>query len=433
MSKAALDRNFDHLKINKNGKVVDISGADPFGARTTTFDYYESLFAPYLTANITLVDVGRTTNYDKEYDSQERVGSLYNALPFTGDGSERVEFKIRAGDLFLDFIRDYFIVNGTVELGQESRRQGVALSLISQTGIKNIESTVVKKYTTPISQSVYNIAKTILEIPEHKLNIEQTKNKYCFVGNGESPCEWLMSLASKSVPKKGNPGFFFYETRQGHNFRSIDSLISQNPVATYFKNDVNQANQQTDVNNFKILRSSVNKNQNLINALKAGVYKSRRVYFNPKTFKQEEIPFNLDNKILTAALGKDAPIPELSSYTRTTYDILDVGTLSPTPKDQFSTNPKEWQGNAQMRFNLLFTQVVSIQVPCNLNLKAGDTINCNFEITTQDQKEQGAIDPVQSGKYLIVSLCHHFDPLRAFTSLTLVRDTYGLYTNKNKG
>ena len=123
MSKAALDRNFYHLKINKNCKVVDISGADPFGARTTTFDYYESLFAPYLTANITLVDVGRTTNYDKEYDSQERVGSLYNALPFTGDGSERVEFKIRAGDLFLDFIRDYFIVNGTVELGQESRIQ----------------------------------------------------------------------------------------------------------------------------------------------------------------------------------------------------------------------------------------------------------------------------------------------------------------------
>lgn len=431
MSKAALDRNFDHLKINKNGKVVDISGADPFGARTTTFDYYESLFAPYLTANITFVDVGRSIEYDTKYDPQGRIGSLYNALPITGDGSERVEFKIRAGDLFLDFIRDYFIVNGAVDLGKESNRQGVALSLISQTGLKNRETYVSKKYITPISQSVYNIAKSILEIPENKLDIETTKNKYCFAGNGIPPCEWLLSLSSKALPEKGNPGFFFYETREGHKFKSIDSLISQEPVYTYFKNDVNQANQQSDVNNFKILRHSVNKNQSLINALKAGVYKSRQVYFNPKTFKEEEILFNVDDGI--TRLGKEVAIPELDSYTRTTFDILDVGTLSPTPKDQFSSNPKEWQGKSQMRFNLLFTQVVSIQVPCNLNLKAGDTINCNFEITTQDKKEQGAIDPVESGKYLIVNLCHHFDPLRAFTSLTLVRDSYGLYTSKNKG
>ena len=40
-----------------------------------------------------------------------------------------------------------------------------------------------------------------------------------------------MMLASKSVPTDGNPGFFFYETKDGHNFRSIDSLISQDPVA----------------------------------------------------------------------------------------------------------------------------------------------------------------------------------------------------------
>ena len=50
MSKAAIERNYDHLVIDKKGKRIDISGADPFGARTTTFDYYESLFSPNLTA-----------------------------------------------------------------------------------------------------------------------------------------------------------------------------------------------------------------------------------------------------------------------------------------------------------------------------------------------------------------------------------------------
>lgn len=432
MSKAAIERNYDHLVIDKKGKRMDISGADPFGARTTTFDYYESLFSPNLTATLSFVDLGRTTTYDKEYDSQERVGSIYNALPFTGDGSEKIEFKITSPLGSLDFIRNYFIVNGSVNLGQESRRQATALSLISQTGYRNREIQVVKKYTSSISQSVTNIAKSLLKLQENKLKVEQTKNVCPFVGNDRSPCEVLISLASKSVPIKGNPGFFFYETREGHNFRSIDSLISQEPVATYFKNDINKSNQTTDTNNFKILHSSISKNQNLINALKAGVYKSRRVYFNPKTFKEEEVIFVLNNSSLIS-LGKNAPIPELDSYTRTTYDILDVGTLSPSPKDLVSSNPKEWQGNVQMRYNILFSQILNIQVPCNPSLKAGDTIRCEFEITSQGEKEQGSIDPVQSGKYLIVHLCHHFDALRAFTSMTLVRDTYGLYTNKNKG
>jgi hypothetical protein len=80
---------------------------------------------------------------------------------------------------------------------------------------------------------------------------------------------------------------------------------------------------------------------------------------------------------------------------------------------------------------MLFSQAIQIQVPCNIKLKAGDIIICNFEAVTSDSKIQGP-DPVMSGKYLIVNLCHHFDPLRSFTSLTLARDSYGLYTNKSK-
>ena len=84
-----------------------------------------------------------------------------------------------------------------------------------------------------------------------------------------------------------------------------------------------------------------------------------------------------------------------------------------------------------MRYNILFSQVVNIQVPCNINLRAGDTINCNFEIVTQSSKEQGSDDPVQSGKYLIIDLCHHFNPTKSMTSMTLVRDSYGLYSKNS--
>ena len=35
----------------------------------------------------------------------------------------------------------------------------------------------------------------------------------------------------------------------------------------------------------------------------------------------------------------------------------------------------------------------------------------------------------RSGFYLILHLRHHFDPKHSYTSLTLARDTYGLYTS----
>ena len=42
-------------------------------------------------------------------------------------------------------------------------------------------------------------------------------------------------------------------------------------------------------------------------------------------------------------------------------------------------------------------------------------------------EDSSEIDSETSGKYMIKELCHHFEAKRSFTSLRLVRDTYGLY------
>ena len=76
----------------------------------------------------------------------------------------------------------------------------------------------------------------------------------------------------------------------------------------------------------------------------------------------------------------------------------------------------------------LHSQIMEIQVPCNLKLRAGNIIKVEFE--RQGDKAMGGVDQQQSGKYLILHLCHHFDTKRSFTSMTLARDTYGLYTGK---
>ena len=71
------------------------------------------------------------------------------------------------------------------------------------------------------------------------------------------------------------------------------------------------------------------------------------------------------------------------------------------------------------------TQSLSMMVPCNTDLRAGDVITCEFpKISREDTSE---IDAETSGKYLIKELCHHFEAKRSATSMKLVRDTFGLY------
>ena len=426
MSNSASPSIYEILKLTKRDKVVRLDG------KTVSFDYYESLRSPNITARLTFVDVGGSTNYSTDYDRQgdKNLGTIYNALPLTADGSEKVNFKISSKLGILDFSEVSLIVNNSVNLDQESQRESVFLSLVSQSAIKNKESRVKRSYSgsTSNNQSVTLIAKEVLDLK--KINIEETSNKYSFIGNNRTPFEVIMSLAGKSVPlNKGNPGFFFYETRDGHFFKSIDSLLKQPPKQTYFKTGVTKSSVNED-NDFKISSFSVTKNQNLINAIAAGVYSSRRLLFNPKTFKLEETSFVLDENILSNSLGNNIiHTPENKDYARVFYDVKDVGALSPqVTGGNAVSDPNEWQGAVQMRYNLLMSQVAKMQVPCNPNLKAGDVVECKIEKITLSNKNGEPFDPVESGRYLILDLCHHYDTQRSFTSMTLVRDTYGLYT-----
>ena len=77
-----------------------------------------------------------------------------------------------------------------------------------------------------------------------------------------------------------------------------------------------------------------------------------------------------------------------------------------------------------MRYNALLTQTVSMMIPCNTNLSAGDVIDCKFpKISSEDENE---LDSEVSGAYIIKELCHHFEPNSSYTSLKLVRDNFGI-------
>ena len=81
MSNPSVAAKYQVLQISKNGRSF------PLQSKVTSFDYYESLLSPNVTATMSFVDSGLVEDgdsqvtYDKEYDKQERPGTLYNGLP----------------------------------------------------------------------------------------------------------------------------------------------------------------------------------------------------------------------------------------------------------------------------------------------------------------------------------------------------------------
>ena len=427
MSKAASVSKYEIMKLSKGNKEVRLEG------KTVAFDYYESIRSPNVTATMMVVDTGGSTTYSNKYDTQGRYGSIYNALPLTGN--EKLEFKIRSALGVLDFSEKPLFVNGAANPDQNSQRESIALSLFSEGAKLNSESDVLRKYQGNIGDSVRTLINQFLTSKSDRVKIneiQKTANAYNFLGNSKSVFDIICNLGSKSTVEKDSAGFFFFETQDGFNFKSIDSLVSKRPVAVYYKSEVLQENFNNSFNDFKILSCTIKKNQNVLNALNAGVFYTKNIFFNPKTFEETEVEYKFTDGKLVKSLGKSAEAPDVNAHTKTHYSILDIGTLETTVAGKDNNNPNEYQAQAAMRYNILFSQLVDIQIPCNPNLKAGDTIECYFEMITQSKKQQGAHDPVQSGKYLIVDLCHHYEPARSITSLTLARDSYGLYTNKNK-
>lgn len=420
---------YEEITLEREG-----SPAIALEGRTLEFSYYESLLSPYITANLVYIDTGNGMK-SNESDTQERYGTLLRSLPIEGRGDETIKFKITNEIGSLNFSTYPLKVLEPLPISQESNREVVILRMISEYGFKNENVTIYEKYYNNITNSVSSILTEKLGIPQNKLFLDQTQNSCAFTGAARRPFDLVIDFAAQSIPQQGAPGFLFWETQNGFNFKAIDNLVTQTPVATYKYYNVLPTSFNDEDKNYRILSSPTYiQNQNVLRALRAGVYRTKNIAFNPYTFKYEEIYLGLDESGIKT-LGQEPKFNSefndnnIATFTKINHFILDTGNNEPGISTAMNNNPLLYKAKADMRYNLLITQIMDITVPANPTLKAGDIINCEFEKITSSNKNEGSVDEHQSGKYMILNLCHHFTPTKSFTSLRLVRDTYGLYTS----
>ena len=432
---AAIDKSlYEKFELES----VDGSKSADISAGVISFNYYEDVYSPMITAMVVVVNTGNVIEGD-----DGKMQSLYNGFPLRG--GERMTIKIAGNsadnkgleleNMFVASIENVMI---------DAEREMFTLKLVSREAITNETVRVGKRFlpTTKISDSVDDICKNYLST-DKLYDVDETENPYGFYGNMRKPFTVMTMLASKSVPgnvsgRDATAGYFFFETQQGFRFKSIDSLIRNDPYEQKYTYAPGIIDGNDTTKDFKILEFSTSKNQNLLENLERGAYCSHRIYMNPLTFEYttaSQRVFKLEDysgKIENLGADIDIVLPQLSQKDNRTLasvpsryvcGILDIGTTDSKVSELGNADPARIHSQAMMRYNTLFTQILTMTIPLNTNLMAGDILECEFpRIDVEKRKEP---DQEQSGLYLIKKLTHFFNSTGSYTKLQLCRDTDG--------
>jgi len=297
-----------------------------------------------------------------------------------------------------------------------------------------------------ISDSVEKIFTDRLKT-EKSLDIEQSANRYNFIGNGRKPFYMLNLLSKQGVPQGSDgssAGFLFFETADGYHFKSIEGLFKQDKKKSYIFNNSTDAQAIPAGYDGKILEHQSDSSINVQSKMNMGAYKTKIVLFDSYNCKYDVIEQTAEDvKENVELAGQD--LPKFNSkfdsnekdYTRTTLYLVDSGTL-PDGDTQAqidgSTKPNfeavRTLNQSIRRYNQLFSGMMEITIAGDFSLHAGDVIFVDI-FSVQAEKDD-TLNRESGGLYIIADLCHFLDADATYTKLNLARDSFGRKGNHSK-
>jgi len=413
--------------------------------RVISFDIFENILSPFITGKVVISSSSGAALDDK----LNRSTSLKSGLPLEVGCKILIRIKTQLGKTINYAVEnnDYMVlyVDKIFTILKDSTSESYALSFRTKVALENEQNRVTHRYNGNIATSVQKIAEEYLKLDSSEIEVTPTSNEASFSGNQKRPLDLIIDMASRSTPANtANPGYLCFETINKFNFVSFDKLITSEPQFTYKYNSGLVATEESkdDSNNFKVSSLQLVKDQDLLSQIRTGVYSSKSIFFNSLTYSFTEIDISVIDGKLTddpkfSALGNKYKTPsilekgfkESKKIHRINTKVIDIGAeKEKISKNDANNNPELYIAASNTRYNIMFSQALSVTVPCNTDLSAGSTIKIIFE-DVSSEKEKGP-DQTRSGKYIVQALRHHFNGENSVTSMTLIRDSYGLHFTK---
>ena len=406
-----------------------------------SFEYFESLTSPHITAKIHFVDTGSAILAGATQDLQERLGTLESSVP-TLKGKElhiTINHPSDSGGGStpnLEFNEDRpFIISDIITKVRGSKVDLIGLQLSSKYALDNLLSDrqVDEKYGASGNEKISNIVTKILldKFQVSSLSITPSRNTKIVEGKGRDPFSVILTLAKETIPEvpaNAQPGYVFYESLSGFNFRGIDDLINQQSSFAYTNADVATF---CEASNLRILDYQVISS---MKSMKSSFLSGEKTEHIKIDLFSQEITYEISNISLPYKLGTETVELENlyfsdNEFSKTVIDLINTGNSSVGINTVKNNDQSFWRTQSSFRYNSIFSRRINIVVPCNLGLRAGQILQCSFPKKT-DQPELGMSDEKISGSYLIMALRHEFTSdgkTGSLTHLTLIRDTDGMY------
>ena len=432
------------------------------------FTYYESLFQDVIHASVTYIDSGTAIK-----DKKGEFTTAVTGLPITG--SEKVLLKFY--DANEEEIEVTLYVNNVTEIIVDSTKSMVTLSMNSIELFNNDKIRLNTRFDGKISSHIEKILKggkgesgDSLET-EKDVDIETTVGEYNKAFTNKKPFYMMNYFSTRAVPEGGqgnSAGFLLWETSKGFHFKSVDKLFQQKEKRKILFNET--PGNPPPGYDIKALTFDKQNRNNIKSKLEQGTYATRLITFDPFTLDYEVSYLNAGNRKLQGdspkqkgdedTLNKAAEeLPKLSAdiksakggkndFSRTTYQLIDTGSIpqgkTKSGVDQTSTDreggneqvekkedknakPGETLNQAIMRLNQINTMKISMTLPGDFTLHAGDAVKVDSPQLSpvRQNRARQKVDDLTGGLYIIRDLCHYMTKDVTYTKINVIRDSFG--------
>ena len=401
-------------------KKLDGDSSSEFGllAGNPNISYYESLFSPSVNVTIETTDVSGFVSREEIYGGQSIEISIKMFDPDIDD------FKIKKD-------KHGLVVNSVKNVTMDFKESKSTLECVSKDFLRNEVARLNRRFTGNITEIVKKIME---EEPKgiettKDIEVDQATNSYTFCGNLKRSIDTIQWLQPKAK-SENQFGFLFFEDYDGYKFKSIESLLKQEP----FTDQPFEMSQASTSSRFAILDAVMVQTNDVFLNMRSGTYNNDTTYIDLISQTKSVDDFKIDNlKDL-----KDPPkLPDnlTDSTSRKMLRFDDPGVMQKGSKRE-DEQPKEElakiQNQSYARNNLLFSQALKIKISFNPSLRVGKIIEVRLPVDTDSSesgvKYQKLSKGDLSGKYLISELRHKVGSNKSSTHLTLVRD---LFTKDN--
>ena len=401
-------------------KKLDGDSSSEFGllAGNPNISYYESLFSPSVNVTIETTDVSGFVSREEIYGGQSIEISIKMFDPDIDD------FKIKKN-------KHGLVVNSVKNVTMDFKESKSTLECVSKDFLRNEVARLNRRFTGNITEIVKKIME---EEPKgiettKDIEVDQATNSYTFCGNLKRSIDTIQWLQPKAK-SENQFGFLFFEDYDGYKFKSIESLLKQEP----FTDQPFEMSQASTSSRFAILDAVMVQTNDVFLNMRSGTYNNDTTYIDLISQTKSVDDFKIDN---LKDLKNPPKLPDnlTDSTSRKMLRFDDPGVMQKGSKRE-DEQPKEElakiQNQSYARNNLLFSQALKIKVSFNPSLRVGKIIEVRLPVDT-DSSESGVKYQKLgkgdlSGKYLISELRHKVGSNKSSTHLTLVRD---LFTKDN--